>query len=303
MADNEAIFKKFEADLKKILSSLPSEMAGPIEQSLQMQISAMQQGMALMDPATLKMTLDQTLEQYKAVAAQMSGAAGDDDYEDDDEDEMSEEEYEAFIKKHKVPKKYSAYMPLGAFLIGAQGEPYQVLALTGDKDDYLGLLEGGWGIEDRKEGLKMLESLLKGRHAKKFDGEFKKLMSGKKQGIDEDTIESFDDTIEAIQEVLSLSKKQISECKSIIAWDLERIAYLARIFAHVGFLKEDEAWDWFVKAAAEVKKYFSDWESYIISLVIGRGIAMGPSAEVFGAAALILDDDKEFLDSHPISAF
>jgi hypothetical protein len=216
---------------------------------------------------------------------------------DDDEDE---EDLEAFIAENAPPAKYAKYLPIGALLIGTHGEPYETLALIQDKEDSEDLLEEGWGIENKKDGIEMLNSLLKGRHANKFKKAHETLKSGKTNGVDAEDIEIYNDGLEFIEEILNIPKAQAAGSKTLLGWDLERVGYLAKIFANVGYITEDEAWEWIGKAAVEVKKNFTTWEDYIVSILLGRGFAMGISEETYAVARDLLVESRGFLDSHPI---
>ncbi|MDR3205915.1 MAG: DUF1266 domain-containing protein [Candidatus Methanoplasma sp.] len=217
-----------------------------------------------------------------------------------DEDDI---DLDAFTAANAPPKQFEKYVPIGALLIGTHGEPYGTIAVTQDREDTAYVLEEGWGIENRKEGLKMLESLMEGRHAKKFGGVFEAIKAGKTDGIDADEVECYEGGVSTLAEYINIPEAQVRGCKTLIAWDLERVGYLARLFLNMGYITDDEAWDWIGKAAAEVKKHFGAWEDYYVSVLLGRGFAMGIDEEPYHVAHDLLVDDREFLDRHPISAF
>ena len=219
---------------------------------------------------------------------------------EDNDQYMTDEELEQFIAENTPSPEHAKYLPIGALLIGTWAEPYVTLAITCDKDDVFGALEGGWGISDRKDGLKMMESLLAGRHANKFKADHLALKAGKNDKVDPDSVEDYEATVSAITEVLELPMSYIEKCETLYAWDLERIGYLARLFAHVGYITEAEAWDWMKKAGAKIKETFTCWEDYIVSILIGRGFAMGLAEEPFAVAYDLLTDSRSFLDEHPI---
>ena len=222
------------------------------------------------------------------------------EYMEEDE-EMSDEEYAAWLKANAVPAKYQKYMPIGAVLIGTHGEPTETLRLFSDADDIEGMLEGGWGIEDAKEGVKMLASLLDGRHSKKFAKEFELAKAGKFDELDEDDAESYQLCAEAIVEALELPQKLVDNCKTLYAWDLDRIGYLARLFYNVEYITEEEAWQWMEKAAVKVKENFPSWEDYFVSLLLGRALAMGVAREPFDVVYYLLKENTDLLKSNPIS--
>jgi Protein of unknown function (DUF1266). len=268
-----------------------------------LQMAAYEQQKMMMEQQLAHLPPEQRAEIMKAFEAQgaaiqaaYNGAAAN----DDDDEEYEYADLDDFIKQNTPSPEHAKYLPIGALLIGTWSEPYETLALTCDEDDVIEMLEGGWGIENRKEGLEMLKSLLEGRHANKFKADHLALKAGKRDKVDPDDAECYDVSVEAILEVLELPQSYIDNCNTLYAWDLERIGYLARLFTHVEFITEDEAWDWMKKAGAKIKENFDSWESYIVSILLGRGLAMGPAEEPFAVAFDLLNDSRSFLDSHPI---
>lgn len=284
MADEyEKMMKEMQ---KKMMEQMGIELPEGIEDAYMEQAMAQQAAAAQM-----------TGMSPDALAALMSEAMGgmDFDFGDDDEDLM------AFVEAHPVPAAYQRYLPIGALLIGTWGEPYETLAITAGPEEIAYALENGWGIESREEGLEMLASLMKGRHATSFKETHEAAKAGRFDEMDEEDVEDYNLSVEGITEALSLPKNMVDNCATLLAWDLERVGYLARLFVKIGYVSEEEAWDWMQKAAAETKKTFNSWEEYIVSLLIGRGFAMGVAPEPYMVALDLLTDRRDFLDSHPIS--
>ena len=207
---------------------------------------------------------------------------------------------EAFLATNKVPAKYKKYMPIGALLIGTQDEPYETLHLIQDEEDTSMILEGGWGIESREEALEMLESLLGGRHAETFAENFKNAKAGNYEEMDDEDVEDYETSVEALTDILEFPKELVNNCETLYAWDLERIGYLVRLFVNIEYISEEEAWEWMEKAAVKIKETFSSWEEYIISVLLGRGFAMGVHQEPYAIALDLLTDSRAFLDENPI---
>lgn len=217
------------------------------------------------------------------------------------EEEMSDEDFAAFLAQNAPSAEHARYLPIGALLIGTHDEPYETLVLLQDRDYTDSVLSGGWGIEGREDALEMLDSLLAGRHANLFKEEFEALREGRDQDADAENAEDFHTTVDAIVEVLELPRELATGCPTLYGWDLERIGYLARLFYNIGYITEAEAWEWMAKAGAKVKETFTSWESYIVSVLLGRGFAMGIHPEPFAVALDLLTDRRDFLDAHPIS--
>ena len=296
--------EKMMAEMQKKAMDAQKKM---MEQSLAMQKQMMEQmGVAMPEGA-----YDEYMQQIIMQQAQMQGMTAQEIMEAAqaemaesgyyEEDEFDEEEMNAFIAAHPVPPECSRLLPIGALLIGTWGEPYETLAIISDVEEIEGALENSWGIDSREDGLKMMTSLLAGRHAKKFKKTHEALKAGNFDEVDEDDAEDYALSVEGITDALEIPQSVVDNCETLIAWDLERIGYLARLFVKIGYISEDEAWDWIKKAAAETKKHFKNWDEYIVSVLIGRGFAMGVAQEPYLVAFDLLHDSRPFLDSRPIS--
>ncbi|MDR1404685.1 MAG: DUF1266 domain-containing protein [Candidatus Methanoplasma sp.] len=233
----------------------------------------------------------------KAGAAAYSQAFG--DLFGDGEDDA--EELSAFLDQHPVAEDKKKYLPIGALLLCVNDEPYMALAMRGDKGDWAETLKESWGIENAQDGKEMLEALLKGRHESTFGEDYRKLKDGQPHDLDDDSVEAYQDVLEALEEELPELLPFAKDCRRLLAWDLERAGFLARIFTHLGWLAEAEAWDWISKTAIRVKAEFSCWEAYLASVLTGRAMAIGFNYGIVGAICELTEDD--FLKSHPISAF
>jgi hypothetical protein len=191
---------------------------------------------------------------------------------------------------------------VGAFLLNTNGEPCGTFALMGDKEEWLEGISEGWDISDAEAGREMLESLLQGRHTQVFDEDFRKLKSGKRHKLTEDSVEAYRDMLETLDGDLPALLPYAKNCRTILAWDLERAGYLARVFAHLGWIPEKEAFDWLKKTAARIKESFTNWEEYAVSIMAGRALHFESADSIIDAACELFGDKKSFLDSHPVSA-
>ena len=284
-------------------------MAEMQKKALEMQKQMMEQ-MGIEMPEGTEDYMQQAMAQQTAFAQQMQGMtpqeimeAAQADLEESGyfDDAYDSEAEKAFIAANPVPSEYSRYLPIGALLIGTWGEPYETLAITAEPDEIAYALENGWGIESREDGLEMLASLLEGRHARKFKKIHEALKAGNFDEADEEDAEDYALSVKGITDALSLPKSLVDNCETLLAWDLERIGYLARLFVKIGYISEDEAWNWIKKAAVEIKKNFKSWDEYIVSILLGRGFAMGVAQEPYLVAYDLLNDSRMFLDSRPIS--
>jgi hypothetical protein len=218
------------------------------------------------------------------------------------EEDFDETAILAFIDENPPKSGKAKYLPIGAILVAVSGEPYETLAMMGDKGDFREELRETWDITTREEALASLEWLLIDGQAEKYGEHFINFKTGKSHGLDAKSVGGYNDTVGAIADELPMLLRPARECGTLRGWDLERAGYLARVFTHLGWLAEDEAWDWIEKAAEELRDTFDTWESYIVSVLIGRGVASGFHFLPFGVACELIEEGRSFLDDHPVAS-
>lgn len=213
------------------------------------------------------------------------------------------EEKEEFVNSHPQPEEYARYLAIGSFLINMNDEPFRTLELMGDKEDFVESMEESWGIEDRESAMEMIESLLNGRSYNKVNATFTAIKSGNFDDLDEDELEDYQDTVEALHDSLGLTLKDINKCPSTIGWDIERVGHLARVCSHIGYITQDEAWQYLVRAGKLTKEHFTNWMDYAVSISMGRAFTMGYHPGYFYSFQELLMDDPEYLNSIAIESF
>ncbi|MDV0446518.1 hypothetical protein MsAg5_03600 [Methanosarcinaceae archaeon Ag5] len=285
------------------------ELIVEIDEEMEIDFEIDGEGFDEMSPEYQKMVAEiqkQIQEQMQAAMGQNFNLADLEALEDAYEnlmygDVMSDEEVEQFLAEHAVAPELAKYLMVGAVLIGTNGEPYETLALTGEPEDYLIELSEAWDINTPNDAIETMNWLMAEGHAAVYQEDFLSYKIGKECGLDEEDIENYETTVEGLIEILELPEKLVEACDSVGAWDIDRIGYLARIFAHVDFISEDEAWDYLKKASALAKEQFASWEEYFISLLIGRGFAMGVDEEPFAIVYDLLTESRDLMENYPIS--
>jgi hypothetical protein len=109
-------------------------------------------------------------------------------------------------------------------------------------------------------------------------------------------------TVECLKDTFPALLPAAEKCNNILAWDLERIGYLARIFLQLGWLTEAETVEWLEKTAKRIKAEFPDWKDYIASVLVGRAVAFAFDYSVVAAAELVLVGGEELVKKHPVSS-
>jgi hypothetical protein len=246
-----------------------------------------------------KMQGEMTRLQQEMMAASMQGASAAMEAAFDDGDDAAEREQ--FVKDHPPVPGKAKYLPIGALLLITNDEPCETFALVGDKEEWQEAITEAWDISDAAAGREMLESLLQGRHAGVFDEDYRAFKAGRSHELDEDSVEAYNDMLDTLGGNLPALLPHARACETILAWDLDRAGYLARIFAHLGWIPEEEAFDWLERIAARVKATFGSWEEYAVSVMVGRALHFESADPVIGAALELFGDKISLLDGHPVS--
>lgn len=79
-------------------------------------------------------------------------------------------------------------------------------------------------------------------------------------------------------------------------WELGRLVYVARMCYDVGFIKQEEAWDYIDAANKSAKEKFSSWKDFGYSYAVGRSLWSGKDSANEGIA-----DIAKYLLSEPES--
>ena len=215
---------------------------------------------------------------------------------------VDEQAIKDFVAAHPVPEDQKKYLLIGGILIATHDEPWQCFALMEEAGYWQSVLDGGWGIGKVAAGRKMLASLLEGRHEARYGNDYRKFKAGQPHKLDEDGVEGYEDTLESLKEDSPSLIPYAQKCNTLLAWDLERVGYLARIFRGLGWIDDAEMLDWIKKAAKAIKDNFSVWEEYVVSILIGRAVAYNFDYSVVGTAQEVLDGAKDILKKYPISS-
>lgn len=137
-------------------------------------------------------------------------------------------------------------------------------------------LSEGWEVENRRQTEDLLAWLLEEGH----EAEFQARRAGARTSS-----HPARDAFVADQPDLS----------TIRAWDLSRLASVARWSYGMGYLKEDETWSWLFRAARAAQAEFGSWEDFVANYQAGFEYwAEGP------ADAVALDSFRAILEG-PLS--
>ncbi|PJI47039.1 MAG: hypothetical protein CTR55_21105 [Pseudomonas sp.] len=86
--------------------------------------------------------------------------------------------------------------------------------------------------------------------------------------------------------------ESIDECRTLLAYDLERAAFGARLAYSAGLLDEDHLWNALRHMARQARAAFDCWEQYLISVSLGHALAN----EDWEAGKRLIRSGMELLD-------
>lgn len=141
-------------------------------------------------------------------------------------------------------------------------------------ETYRAQLQSWWNITDRDSTLEIVRWLLLEGHHADADAALA-LMRGDQPeaGDPEEKAEDVQLIAEFMVENGYCTTKTLP--RTVIAWDLVRIANLGRWALHAGYLSKEEMWQVMQVAADAAREHFSSWEEYGRSFAMGRGVWHG----------------------------
>lgn len=157
-----------------------------------------------------------------------------------------------------------------------------------------------WNVTDHESTLEIVKWLLEEGHHADADEALKEL---RKRGLAGISQEERDDEESKMGDVCLIAESMDENgwCPggqmpgSVIAWDLVRVVNLGRWAYLCGYLTEDEMWQIMQLAADTALEYFSSWEEYGMSFVMGRGVWHGDpddSETAYEIVSLLLKDNE-----------
>ena len=169
-----------------------------------------------------------------------------------------------------------------------------------DVESIRSTIESWWNVTDRESTLEIVKWLLEEGHHADADEALKEL---RKRGLAGISQEERDDEESKMGDVCLIAESMDENgwCPggqmpgSVIAWDLVRVVNLGRWAYLCGYLTEDEMWQIMQLAADTALEYFSSWEEYGMSFVMGRGVWHGDpddSETAYEIVSLLLEDDE-----------
>lgn len=169
-----------------------------------------------------------------------------------------------------------------------------------DVESIRSTIESWWNVTDRESTLDIVKWLLEEGHHAEAD---KALVEVHRRGLENILQEERCGEDGKMGDVCLIAEcmERNGWCtagqmpNSVIAWDLVRIVNLGRWAYLCGYVNEDEMWQIMQVAADTALEYFSSWEEYELSFVMGRGVWHGDpddSATAHEIIELLLKNDE-----------
>lgn len=147
-------------------------------------------------------------------------------------------------------------------------------------ETYRAQLQSWWNITDRNSTLEIVRWLLHEGHHADADAALARLQGRVAEPGAGNPEEKAEDVRLIAEWMIGNGCCTVGTLpRTVIAWDLVRIANLGRWALHAGYLSEEEMWQVMQVAADAAREHFSSWEEYGRSFAMGRGVWHGDEEE------------------------
>jgi hypothetical protein len=187
-------------------------------------------------------------------------------------------------KKDAVPQAASTdptqqLLAFGALLVEMYKRTPETLVMgaeNGFSADVL--LRDAWQVGDTDSANSTIEWLLTTGDRAEQDFAFQRYQAGDPGEFSGAAKKMLDKIMKAMSGVTirggKLQPAQLQAADSVLAWDLERAAFVARLAFNASYLTEDEAYAVLGRVRELAQAAFGDWIAYLISFMAGRSIAL-----------------------------
>jgi len=201
------------------------------------------------------------------------------------------DEHKAFERENAVSPTREWALAFGGVLMNTAGESTRTMKLKDRGPDYLADIRQGfahmWGIADGESALEMLEKLINMQgHTNKANALYAEYMkpyfdSGKTISAASNppvnVLKPYFDAFDGLRldPKLRFPFEELSVIDNFAAWDLGRVAMIARYSVAFGYLSEDEAWPFIEEAAQIASNIYRDWAQFFQAYALGRALGYG----------------------------
>ncbi|WP_434779523.1 DUF1266 domain-containing protein [Neisseria sp. Ec49-e6-T10] len=162
----------------------------------------------------------------------------------------------------------ASLLAFGAIVLPAEHIDELNMGKAYDEANVQSVLAHNWDVTDAATAKKQLDWLVNKGHRSEPN-----IMMLLDDGIDEEA-----DVIayrRAMVDTLGFSEEEAKNFKNIDAWDIERIAVIARYSYLAGFLTAKEASQYLETARKMAQDRYGSWSEYAVSFLTGRALSFG----------------------------
>jgi hypothetical protein len=195
-----------------------------------------------------------------------------------------------FIEANRVAPEREPLLTTGAILVAANGQSPQVLALNPKKPARGELiLSQFWGVSNTAEAKEVINHLLKTGSRAELQPAYSAYKKGDGTALTSDQEAALKYVLKAIKggflcnELKKVTQEMLDAVDTVVAWDIERAAFVARMAFDAGYLTEDETWKILAMTRKLAQENFDRWTDYLISFIIGRVLTMTSQQQQYDA--------------------
>jgi len=175
-----------------------------------------------------------------------------------------------FIEKNAVNPALAKYLGFGAIMLTMNRVPTETMAVRMKNSQIQRILCDFWDINNRESCLSTLDWLAHSGHVEDKEEAYIKYKEGHHVAMSS----SIKNELGRLAEISINYKFNVEDAnknRTILAFDLERLAFLARLGQQVGYITQDEAWHQLQDIVyPKAKSAFKTWSEYGMSFLQGR---------------------------------
>jgi hypothetical protein len=177
-----------------------------------------------------------------------------------------------FAQESDMSIEHQKAMSLGAFLAWANDYPVNALLKPQQTIDVDGLA-GSWGITDSDSAEETLEWLLTEGH-RVYWGDTLAVYRGQ-SGADEDSralafAQNLKEALPRILHYRLIASEADLFSQRVDAWDYGRVVFVASESHYLGYLTQEQAMSYILRALYQITKVYGTWIEYARSYLLGR---------------------------------
>lgn len=183
-----------------------------------------------------------------------------------------------FVEANPVPAGKEQLLGYGALLLEVNGHITITLKMQQKAPLPEDLLGQFWGVTEASEAKERIQQLLTTGNRAEQDNVLCAYLAGDTSVLDMQTRQTFDGTKDWLSrakvEAHDLTEQDVQSVQTILGWDLERAAFVARTAYNAGYLTEEETWKVLELVDKAASGVFATWSHYFVSYMYGRSLVM-----------------------------